>query len=476
METTPFTQAAREEILRSFRQTHPDLLIAPPLLEKAVDHLASCVQAPSGVFSSRWCSSEPGGNPVLNNNLLLPLVLAWCRLDPAVAADQVRSALDSRQKDGLIPSVCSPDGQVSAQAAWPLIVQSVECVWEHTRDQDLLTHSLPILQLYLERALEYFDPTGMENPAWQSREESFIPDIFESGMIPVDLNVFLICELAAFIRLCREVPGHEQSTEFLADEYVKMTEHLQQFFWDSTVQRYCDRLPDGSSSQRITLSCLMPLLYDLLPIERKNDLRDLLSSPRKFGAKQGLPAWLPWKDDAVKPPVVSLHQIIILEALRRAGLAFESGELRKELAQALLKLPSHPSNADASPDRNSRSTLGEGPGERTATAALTILLPLSSESGQNTARQIPPFLKTLDRHRVSFAALLSAMALLLVLAGIYVYNKQQSSLPRQSIETMSGLARQQYQEGNYDEAIQLAESLVQGSKTTTYLYFLIGNA
>lgn len=463
---------ARDSFLR---RTDNRSLLAP-LLPPALEALVGALRSPTAAIPFRWTAGEAEGDGVFSINDLFPLVQAWCEVDPGVAQDLVKAALSCLRADGGIPAVCPADGSApSPHAAWPLLVQCARAAWIAKRDPQFLAFALPRLHLYLSRSIAYFDPDHDGIPCWQSPQEPFILQTYEAGLASADLITFLLCEIFAFLELAEAAEFAFDSQPFRSQRN-RFCATLETLFWDPHNRVFPDRYIGGEAIERITLSAVLPLLWEGLPGRYRENLQQLITRSDHLLWPGGVGAWLRWDTDDAPPPILLPHQFLVLEALRNAGAEEERQQLAMGYAKWLRKrfdgtgvLPrwiGDPPAAEAGAD--------ESP-QRPVLGAALVLVAAGVGDEQVATSDVSRPLRWLDRHRQAvIGAVVGALAAgVFGIAVAYFFKK---SMPITYAEPIAGLARQHYVEGDYDTAVSIYEDLIEGTSGALAIEFQFANA
>ncbi len=450
-----------------------------PLLSLALEGLAGHLRRPAGQMPFRWSSAFGREDDRVRNNLLFPLTSAWYFLDPEVAADLVKSSLSCLSADGFLPAECGADGSSpSREFAWPLVAQSAALVWDAGSDASFLSYVLPRIGRYLARALAHFDPDQKGVHRWQSAVEAFIPETFDANLASADLTTFLLCEIETFLGMADELPAFTYDRPAMISARDLLRGNLEKFFWDPRTQNFRDRYIGGGRIERPSLSAILPLFYEGLPVRYRKPLLRQAAGRDQFQRREGVPSWLPWEGDPAPPPTRTIHQIILLEALRRSGARNEMRRLIYNLTEAA-KMQFHQGGLTAVGVGETPATMTahllEFPADPTvAGSALTLLL-ASLLQDRSPSRKTSAAVRWLDQHRLT--VLSSALGLVLigflVLMGAVL---RRETIPPSTLQALAELARQYSVLGRHDEAIEVYREVLRGSRNNASVEILLGNA
>jgi hypothetical protein len=462
----------------SFWRECPAAPALRPHLTYAVETLIGRVRPPCGAFPFRWSAGDTVDGMVLDANQTLPLALAWRSIDCAVAEDLVCSVLSCQADSGSIPARILADGTVLSSApAWPLLAQAAVAAWSKRRRPEFLQYVLPRLYRYLADTISHTDPTTSGIHCWQSSNESLVPETFDTGLASADLTTFLICEIEAFFRLCDAAPQFTFDRAALQAEHERLTQHLMEALWDAEAKTFRSRYESGSPIERISIASILPLLWIDLPSRYEEPLLRQLNSNGQFHTKCGAPLWLKWDDETESPPIPVAHQILLVEALRRAGAHEELEQFSRTLSGRLEHyfrsyscLPDdlRPSSAIG----NSRQTHPQS--QHASASALAIVLVDTNDEHEGSAGTTSKSLRWLDRHRTAVVgASIAILALGVVAIAVALIARR--TLPTPTAEALAGLARQQYVDGNYDQAVSSYQKLWKGTRGSSTVELLLGN-
>ncbi len=416
----PVEEAFEKEVARrtAFWTTTPSPKLNTTFLSACVESLMGKARPPAPLLAHRWMQGE-GELPAFELNTVFPLASAWCHIEPRMAEDLVLAALSTQQDSGLFPSVFFPSTGSIKGVAWPLMAQSVLRVWKATRSVSLLNFSLPLLEQYLLKTLDYYDPKGTGFPQWPTAEACMDPASHAPGVAPVDLISLLIRETEAFEELARQAPASQANATAFSEERALMCGNLLTHFWDPSALMFRDRSASGKAAGNDTPAQLLPCGCSSVP-----DLYKKPSEALAGGLLKG------------PPPALS--------ALVLQSLAMVSAQgVRAKIQQGLLA---------------SFGTLSAPP--NAPSAALAILLEKETAEAEEEKKGFSPLVRTLDKHRhVALSVIVGVI--LLVLSIVVIWTIARPSLSRSSYEALQALAHQQYVQGNYDEAARIYAQIAQ---------------
>jgi tetratricopeptide (TPR) repeat protein len=446
-----------------------------PLWAHACDVLASRLSAPEGIFPARWSPADGPAGDEIDLNEMLPLCAAWSAIDPAVARDLVLSALAAQDSDGALPRRVRSDGFApDAHPPWPLIAVAANLAAGDSPHPDFVAVVLPALESHLERTLAHHDPGGSGRPRWQSREESFLPDVWDEGVLSADLAAMIAAEIEAVLSLASRA-GAGGASELRFRARLRLYESaLETYFRDPATATYPDRDETGAPTSRVTLSAFMPLLIRGLPGETRDLLQERILSGRPLGADPGIPLWERWPEDAAAPPVPARHQAIVWAALcaGRAGVPTATYRARtlEFLAAELARSGRLPEDFGSASSREHASPAA-GSSVMAAATAVAMLQPSGVADGR--AGRVATWM---EAHRLGLAAAVVGIAAF-ALIGVGAFSLYRRAPPGSSAEASLNLARECHRAGDYARAIRLYREFLSGTKPGDgTIRVLLGNA
>jgi tetratricopeptide (TPR) repeat protein len=289
-----------------------------PPVALAAENLSARLRERTPAIHGLWSEAEGFASATFSLNELYPLVRAWGLTDPAVALELAQTALSLQQSSGGFPSWIEAGGVISPAAPWPLIAQSFELAWQHSRNPVLLKKHLPALRKYVLWAVRRFDPHRDSVPTWQSEQELLVPQPFERGKATPELTVLLIAEMEAVLRLDKESEHPGNATASLTEERDQLIRTLNTIFWNPAAKAFSNAWKDGHYLHEPSFGSFMPLFWRGLDKEKQTALLE------RFEETHGFPGHHPpasWKqeeiDDTAHLPAI--HQFMTLEALRNTG-------------------------------------------------------------------------------------------------------------------------------------------------------------
>jgi TolA-binding protein len=441
----------------------------------ACDVLRSRLHGPEGAFPARWSVADGPAGDEIHLNELLPLCAAWSMLEGDVARDLVLSAVAIQHPDGSMPRRVRSDGYApDTHAPWPLIAVAADLAAGDAPHPDFVATVLPALERHVEWTLAHHDPAASGRPRWRSRDESFLPDVWDSGLITVDLVAMLLAEIDALMSLAaRSGTGGAVETRFrpILRKYERT---LEEVLWDPAETAYRDRDETGTPISRVTLSPFMPLLFRRLPGDARGPLQARLLSGSPLGAEGGVPLWERWADDPSDPPVPAIHQAILWAALRGGHAGAPAARYRMRV---LSRLAGEVDRTGRLPQDLGRETPAGAPVPASGSSAMAAAVAVAMLRSSTAADAAPGHVASwMERHRRGFAVAAAAAAAC-ALVGIGAFSLQRRSMPGSSAEAILNMARECHRAGDHEQSIRLYREFLQGSADLNgTIRVLLGNA
>lgn len=308
--------------------------------------LRACLRSPAGRLKNVWVAEAPTGAARFVVNDLFPLCDIMSRIDPALAACILRSALCLQRNDGGFPAWYNPNTDTAAcYSSLPVIVQcALLVVRSLEKPTELLDEIIDPLINYLNWTdRRYFNP--MYNACvWPDEDESLIPELYDSQALAPDATALYLAELVAFKEL---IPDLARVIPQLSFDLEARAEQLRHSL--STVLRTADSgfrailSSDGTEIRRVSIAQLLPVAVSdqVFPPPSRYWLRRSLFDHRLVSAG-GVLAWEKWDEDDIEPRIDLRAEFHLLAALAAADFTHEA----ESIAVMLL-----PERAEVSPQR-----------------------------------------------------------------------------------------------------------------------------
>lgn len=448
---------------------------AEALRSHACDVLRARLRGPEGAFPTRWSIADGPADDEIHLNELLPLCAAWVGIDADVARDLVLSALAVQHPDGSLPRRVRSDGFApDTHAPWPLIAVAADLAAGDSPHPDFVAEALPALERHLEWTLAHHDPGDTGRPRWRSREESLLPDVWEAGLVTVDLTAMLLAEIDALLSLAAR-SGMSGSAEVRFRPKLRLYERtLEDLLWDPSEASYRDRDETGAAIPRMTLSSFLPLLFRRLPGDVRSPIEARLLSGAPLARDGGLPLWERWPDDPADPPVPAVHQAIVWAALRNGH---GGASVERYRAGVLDRLEGEWIRTGRLPEDLGRPAPAEAPAPAPVSSAMAAAVAVAMLRPAAAAPAEPGHVASwMERHRRGFVGALAGLATL-ALIGAGAFSLQRRSMPGSSAEALLNMARECHRAGDHKQAIGLyRDFLASSTEKNGTIRVLLGNA
>ena len=358
-----------------------------PPVALAAETLQQRLRGPVANLHGTWSTSDGFEHETFSLNDLYPLTRAWILIHPETALKLVQTALSLQQPSGGFPAWVNDRGETASTAPWPTIVQSFEQAWAGSNDPVLLKKHLPALRKYMQWALRYFDPHRDRVPAWQSEQETFVPNSFERDKATPDLTVLLLTELEALLRLCNQNEHAQTAVEQLKQEHQHLSQTLETLFWNPETKQFSNAWKNGHTLHDPSYASFTPLLLSELPDSFKKPLLENFETTHGFPGQKPLRSWKQEQIDDIEH-LPAIHQFTTLEALRRSDskralLSLFIRRAREGFAAWFERERIETARLEEHTNRSARHTFSLGP----VTAAL--ILCSQDEFRRDTTRKAP---------------------------------------------------------------------------------------
>ncbi len=286
-----------------------------------------------GSIPLAWCQSSSSPIPLLDQNEIYPLAMAWRLIDIEVAEELVSCVLKLQTNSGAIPVSYAPHTTHSVlEAPKPFLAKTLEAVWEIRNDDDLLTNLLPLLRRHIQWLLHHFDPKRRGVYCWKNRSEAIVSDLYETDMATVDLTVLLITEIEALNRLQKQSSAFSSQPVFFADEHATLQHNLMDQFWNDHDTAFSNCFVRDKVRSLSGFPAFTPLLWSKLPNQQRGSI---LESVHESGKLPGGLSVLSWRKSALDDNSFPLlQQMIVFQALKTAD---PHGQLLRDFSRITLQ-------------------------------------------------------------------------------------------------------------------------------------------
>lgn len=272
------------------------------------------IRPPEGSIPTRWSQSKEEESPHLDTNEIHALSLAWRQLDAETAEELFLGTLRLQSNAGAIPVSYAPHKTFSVlEAPKPIFAKTAEKLWEVRKNPQFLSESIPLLRRHLQWLLNHFDQKRRGFHCWQNRNESFVPEVYESELATVDLTVLLLSEIEALNRLQIQSSEPAHREPFFATERDSLESNLQTQFWNEGKSQYSNAYIRSSLVQLNGFPTLIPLLWRRLPEAQKSLILDQIQNSGSLPGGLNVLSWRSMTPDGHEFPL--LQQMLLLEIL-----------------------------------------------------------------------------------------------------------------------------------------------------------------
>jgi len=278
--------------------------------------LMKALRPAEGRLTGRWSQASNTREPQANANELFALVLAWRRIDPAVAEELVLTTLKTQESSGAIPVLHAPQRNISTlEAPKPLIARAAQAAWEIQKNPQFLADILHPLRRYLQWLLQHFDPKRRGLHYWQNSLEPLFSEIYQSDLATADLSALLLAEVETLNALRQEAdPVGAAQNPWFEEESKVLLLNLQTQFWNEEMGQFSFAIHRGHLKTLEGLPALVPLLCSSISVQQKNRVLEKLRTASRLPDGQSLLSWHSSKVD--EEDFSLLRQLLLLDILK----------------------------------------------------------------------------------------------------------------------------------------------------------------
>lgn len=423
-------------------------------IHQSTEALLYSLRDADGLFDDLWIEDGHSNRSTLNHLLVQLAALSW--LDAKMALRVIRTACGLLTPEGRMAAFSGTEPATLAKTgAWPQICRATASASNHLAEYSSLKRLIPKLHSILLTTLQTHYHGDTQLYLWPSAAESFLPDLYDEDLATVDCASFLLAEIDAYLNVL-ERSGMEMEMDLskIDKHRSQLEKSIQTFFAHPASHSYRDRMIEGDSISRLTLSSITPIITSLPNSDTLGILARSLESPDQLKTDNGYRDWEPWEDDEA-PPQVNVSRQFQFLPLDTSTIFMPIGALQKwqETSRSFVELSSYTRegmNAQAALYLHSTSL---------------ILQP-------DIEKEPPPWLVWLEKRRKWVLPIPIAL-FLLILFGVTASYQTKRTPPRNTIQALVGLAQHHYQMDEQNEALELLTDLYEsGVRTPTVINIL----
>jgi glycogen debranching enzyme len=303
-------------------------------LAKAFGILKVNIESPQGVFKQRWTTPDryPHRHLWLWDSCFHSL--GYLYIDKKLAEDSILSVLDIRQKNGFIPHIGRPNGDVSNITQPPLLSWAVYSIYEHTGNIKFLRKCYPTLVSYLNWCSSNRDKNGNGLLEWFRNDESGLDNSsrFNYGcrFDAVDFSSFYVNDLNYLYHISKKINKPNQK---LKDMATSISNKIKNYLWHRKKGFFFDRYFNKRFSIFKTACGFLPLFSSSATRNQAEKLVNHLTSKKEFNTTFPVPSESidsPTFDNNMwRGPVWLNYNYFIIEGLKNYGFNREAKEIKE---------------------------------------------------------------------------------------------------------------------------------------------------
>lgn len=344
---------ARDQWLEQIPQPPLESDIARRTRLRALSIMKTQVYSPEGQIRHRWTTPDrwPHRRMWLWDSAFH--AIGWRHLDPSVARDALSAVLDTREENGFVAHVMTPD-KCSAITQPPVLALGAKLVHERHPSPEWIESLYPALGAYLEWDLAHRDRDGAGLVEWQIEGDPHCRS-GESGMDnsprfdaatrmdAVDFNAFLALECEIMSEFAAEL-GRPGEAVAWKSRHSRLCRLIRERLWSPEQGFFVDfDIEKQAPSPILAVSGFLPLICGAATAEQAESLLHHLHNPETFGTPFPVPSVAAFQaesyaKDMWRGPVWINLNWLIARGLDRYGYTREATTLRQ---QTLREIETH---------------------------------------------------------------------------------------------------------------------------------------
>lgn len=298
-----------------------------------VESMFKALRPAEGRIPHIWSQSSGITEPQFDINELFPLAHAWSLIDPEKAEELILCALKIQTNAGAMPVHFAPHTTYSVlEAPKPLMCQTAERVWETRKNPEFLSAILPALRRHLQWMLHHFDPKRRKVYSWKSKNETIVPDLYQTDLSTVDLSTLILAEIEALNRLREASATHFTHPPYFDDEKQQLEQNISEQFWNNEDNAFSNALLRENIISLRGFPERVPLLLHDLPLHQKSAILDNLHQSETLPGKKNALSWS--KSSLSDESYPLLQNFLIFQGLK---IAEPHGNILSDFSRATIQ-------------------------------------------------------------------------------------------------------------------------------------------
>lgn len=297
--------SAQAEKFRRFFDVVPCLTNATEeeqlTLSKCYSVMKSQIYTEEGIFKGRWTTPNrtPHKRWWLWDSVFHSIGNYY--IDPELAYDTLRSALDVQESDGFIPHMSYPEGWVVPHSQPPLLAWGLYRLYERSGRKDWVESMYEGIGRFLNWIMKNRDSNNNLLFEWYVDPDIEVCRCGESGMDntprfdvvqlmdSIDYSCYMANEMRHMEKLAK-ILDRDADAEKYAKLFAQIAERINEELYDEEDGRYYDKeLESGKFRKVSTPAGFLPLFAGVCPQDRAKRLAEDICNPDTFGTPMPLP-------------------------------------------------------------------------------------------------------------------------------------------------------------------------------------------